>query len=464
MRRHHSLQPSSISPKLEDTDKRESLPSGRFRKSCGCMAILLFISVQSLSAQSSFELDILPEAHRTVTDSLTTDTTLHRDTFIAKAKKLLGTIKDKMWEVDEHYCQPRQYRGQIKAMDRIMYEELTMKASDGTDVKMHSHVANYIGPGFIFSPLGVSVKWDVSPQKYDDEGLNIDRQKMEMGVNFYSQLLYADLFYRKTGGDFSISQYNIPGIADILADGGEELDGMGLTKIDWIGGDLNLVLNHRRFSMPAAYMGNGWQIRSAGSPIIGIGYSHRRITNNVANLNSLIGFMLLTAAEEEGTLTDQDVEEYWKSIACNMPSRLIFNDWHLSLGYSYNWALSPSWLINGTLTLQPAIKASHLSNTDVLLADILSSGITDPTFSQQERQESAEFYRELVFDTHKTFIDINATARLSAVWMKQHWKAGANLIVNSSRFHVSPVHVTSTLWSANLYIGYSFWNRKNRKR
>lgn len=419
------------------------------------------LTVQPLAAQTSLGIDLLgstPTRH----DTLAVDTTPRHEPFISKAKRMLGNIKAKMWEVDEHYCQPRKYRGQIKAMDRIMYEELTMKASDGTDVVMHSHIANYIGPGFTISPIGLSIKWDVSPKKFNDEGLDIDRQKLETNINFYSQLLYADLFYRKTGGDFSISRYNIPGIADILADGGDDLDGMGLTKIDWIGGDLNIVLNHRRFSMPAAYMGNGRQLRSAGSPIVGIGYSHRRITNNVANLNSFIGFLLMSAAEEEEeqSLDDETIQGYWKSITCNMPSRLIFNDYHLTLGYSYNWVPSPSWLINGTAAIQPAVKTSHLSNTDVILAEILRDDI-DPssTLSQQERQESADLYHELVFDTRKTFIDLNANVRLSAIWMKDHWKAGANLIVNTSRFHVQPVHVTSTLWSANIYVGYCFWKK-----
>ena len=108
------------------------------------------------------------------------DTTVHSKSFGAKISHLFHNIKNLMWDVDSSYCEPRQYRGQIKLMDRIMYESLDMDADDGTGVAMHSHVANYVGPGVVFSPIGLSVKWDLSPHKYDDNGEDVDRQNMDL--------------------------------------------------------------------------------------------------------------------------------------------------------------------------------------------------------------------------------------------------------------------------------------------
>ncbi len=390
------------------------------------------------------------------------DTTVHSKSFGAKISHLFHNIKNLMWDVDSSYCEPRQYRGQIKLMDRIMYESLDMDADDGTGVAMHSHVANYVGPGVVFSPLGLSVKWDLSPHKYDDNGEDVDRQKMEMGINVYNQLLYADLFYRKTGGDFDISRYNAPGLGALLGKDTEEIDGMGLTRIDWIGGDVNLILNHRRFSMPAAYMGNGRQLRSVGSPIIGFGYSHRLIENSVADLTSVIAMLILASIDEDEEVSQEMYKQLEECLACKMPSRLVFNDYHASLGYSYNWVLSPHFLVNGTLTLQPAIKTAHLSNTDVLLETVLREDMQDMTKPQEQRQMSQNLYNDFVFDIRKTFLDFNAIARLSAMWSKNQWRVGANMIYNSSRFHVSPVKVNSTLFAANVYVQYSFFNRSRK--
>ena len=425
------------------------------------LSLLFLLSVLPLSAQDNIVVSILEDVPKAHVETVTADSTPAQGSpFIVRARHWIEGIKQKMWDVDSSYCVPREYRGQIKAMDRIMYEELSMKSDDGTEIDMHSHMANYVGPGIIISPIGLSVSWDVSRQKYPDDIEGVDRKKMELGVNCYNQFFYADLFYRKTGGDFSINRYNIPGIANIFEEGsGEEIDGLGLTKIEWTGGDLNFILNHRRFSMPAAYKGNGRQLRSAGSPIVGLGYSHRLITNNVANINSFIGFLALMAAEDEGTLTNEVEEELMKSITCMMPSRLVFNEWHVSLGYSYNWVPAPHWLVNGTVTLLPAIKTAHLSNTDVLLESILRSDMEDPDLSEAERNEAAGIYDEAIFDTRKAFLDYGAIVRLSAAWSRKQWKLGVNAIVNTSRFNVRPVNVSSTLYAFNFYVGYNFWEK-----
>ena len=51
-------------------------------------------------------------------------------------------------------------------------------------------------------------------------------------------------------------------------------------RYDITGLNVNIFTNHRRYSNPAAFSNGAIQLRTAGSPVIGIGYTHQKLRKN----------------------------------------------------------------------------------------------------------------------------------------------------------------------------------------
>lgn len=106
-------------------------------------------------------------------------------------------------------------------------------------------------------------------------------------------------------------------------------------------GDIYYFFNHRRYSHAAAYCYSKYQLRSAGSWVLGLSLNRTDID---MDFSSLPNDMLENLPENT-----------------QLAYSLHYNDYCIIGGYAQNWVMHPHrWLIN--LTTLPAIGVKHLRN------------------------------------------------------------------------------------------------------
>ena len=108
-----------------------------------------------------------------------------------------------------------------------------------------------------------------------------------------------------------------------------------------LSGEFYYFINHLKFSQAAAYCFSKYQLRSAGSPIVGFAFNNQRIAMDFSNLPPEMKQFL------------PSLENYYN---------FRFTDYGIIGGYSYNFVLRPkTWLIN--LTGLPSIGFRHSYST-----------------------------------------------------------------------------------------------------
>ena len=95
------------------------------------------------------------------------------------------------------------------------------------------------------------------------------------------------------------------------------------------------IFNHRRFSYPAAFSQSTIQRRSAGSPLLGIGYTQHSLDVNWGELNKVISNRL-------GSLVPANPID-----STLMFSEVKYIDVSISGGYAYNWVFARNWVLAG---------------------------------------------------------------------------------------------------------------------
>lgn len=98
------------------------------------------------------------------------------------------------------------------------------------------------------------------------------------------------------------------------------------------GFNLYYIFNHRRFSYPAAYSQSTVQRRSAGSMLLGIGYTEHELEVNWDKLTNLVDEKL------NKNLTNGGTPEA-KIDSSLMFSKVKYSDVNVTCGYAYNWVL-----------------------------------------------------------------------------------------------------------------------------
>lgn len=104
-----------------------------------------------------------------------------------------------------------------------------------------------------------------------------------------------------------------------------------------LSGEFFYFFNHRKYSHAAAYCFSKYQLKGAGTAIIGLAFNNQRISINFSSL------------PEEMKQALPDLENLY---------RFRYTDYAIVSGYAHNWVLHPRrWLIN--LTTNPSIGFRH---------------------------------------------------------------------------------------------------------
>lgn len=316
-------------------------------------------------------------------------------------------------DIDTNYIEPQAYNFTVMVQNTNTYEMYRLANKTGQSITFSPDIYYRVGPY-------VGWRWVFLGYTFDVKHFGLgggDKTRREYDLSIYSSQLGFDFYYRKTGND-----YHIQG-----ADFGDGIDTAPLEGADYgglrssiKGFNLYYILNHRKFSYPAAFSQSTIQRRSAGSPLIGISYTNHELTVDWSELDDVVRDRLGSQVQ----LLDSTLR--FTSVS--------YTDVSISGGYAYNWVFARNWLLAGSLSL--ALAYQH--NT-----------------SDAEKKHFS--FRDFSFSN----INIDAIGRFGLVYNNMRWYAGASAIFHAYNYKTERFQTNNVFGSLNIYVGINFGRRKH---
>ncbi len=323
---------------------------------------------------------------------------------------LYGFVKE-FSRVDTNYVEPQHYNYTVMLQNTNTYEVYHLRTKGGQEIVFAPEPSYRLGPYFGW-------RWIFLGYTLDLTHWGGGTKKQDFNLSLYSNQIGVDLFYRKSGDDYSIRSLNLGDEYNTDAIKGADFNGFS-SSIK--GFNLYYIFNHRKFSYPAAYSQSTVQRRSAGSPMIGIGYTRHGLNIDWVALNDLIEEKLgadYVVSGIDSTMTSANVN---------------YTDYSISGGYAYNWVFAHNWLFDVSLQAGLAYKRAT--------SDMQSSKLG--------------LFRDFDFRN----FNLDGVMRLGVVYNNTRWYAGMSSILHAYNYRRSQFSTNNMFGSLNFYIGYNFGRR-----
>lgn len=313
--------------------------------------------------------------------------------------------------VDTNYVEPQRYNFTVMLQNTNTYEIYHLSNKQGQEFVFSPKPSYKIGPYFGW-------RWIFLGYTIDLTHLSGGNNKQDLNLSLYSNQIGIDLFYRISGDDYRISKVKLGKGYNTDPMNGVAFDGFH-SSIK--GFNFYYIFNHRKFSYPAAYSQSTVQRKSAGSPMLGIGYTRHSLDINWARFDELMEQRLGSHYANEAVDTTV------------LSGEVKYTDYSVSGGYGYNWVFARNWLFNATAMGSLSYKRS-------------SSEVT--------RQDTGIF-KDFDF---KNF-SFDGVFRLAVVWNNTRWYAGLNSIFHAYNYKKSQFQTNNIFGSVNAYVGFNFGKR-----
>ena len=203
---------------------------------------------------------------------------------------------------------------------------------------------------------------------YSDIGASIGFMAVNVGHTFNANDLFGNPVASRKNWDYSFtSALFAASINYTSTDGGVRITKFGDFNLQGHSFDFNSVkqettsanmyyfFNHRKYSQAAAYCYSKYQLKSAGSLIVGLNFNKQNID---LDFSALPSDMLTYLPGKHDRYT------------------FHYKDYNIICGYAYNWVLHPRrWLVNATVL--PAIGYRHTyENSTDGKKDMFSTNVT----------------------------------------------------------------------------------------
>ena len=209
----------------------------------------------------------------------------------------------------------------------------------GKNWKLQAKSYNWMETSTMLFPRHTSV--NMHSDLYSDAGFSLSFMAVSIGYMWNINRLFTHPTNRRTFNfDFTCSRFSL-NYQSVSSTGGMTITRFG----EYDGGhsihhkfndcsnnsktfDAYWFFNHYRYSQGAAYSYSKYQLRNAGTPLVGFNFTEQRLRMNFSSL-----------PEEMLEYSPLENNEY----------RSEYRSYCLMGGYSYNWVLKPRrWLINAT--------------------------------------------------------------------------------------------------------------------
>ena len=343
----------------------------------------------------------------------------HERTFFHRLGKTFTTFFREFSNIDERYIEPQHFNYTVMLQNTNTYEEYTLYGKEGQRISFAPDPSWRLGPylGWRWVFLGYTLDLKHISFKSDHSS------KKEFDLSLYSSMLGIDLYWRQTGNDYHINRMNGLDDADYSSLRNVPFEGF---KASIKGLNLYYIFNHRKFSYPAAYSQSTVQRKSAGSMLLGIGYTEHNLKVDWDELGSILDQRLGKKENGESRI-DPDLKF----------SEINYFDVSASCGYAYNWVFAKNWLFNASLS---AGLAYNQSNSD-----------TDGSHSHLR-------FKDFSF---KNF-NLDGIGRFGVVWNNTKWYAGASTVIHSYNYKKEQFSTNNWFGSLNIYVGVNFGKKRNQ--
>lgn len=334
----------------------------------------------------------------------------HKKTFFHRLGNTFTCFFREFSHVDTTYIEPQKYIYTAMLQNTNTYEVYHLKSKSGQNITFAPEMSYRLGPYLGWRWIFLGYTLDLTHISRSDRKKN----KSEIDLSLYSSMFGIDFFWRETGNNYKIRSINLGDRIDTSPLEGNDFDGV---QASIKGFNIYYIFNHHKFSYPAAYSQSTRQKRSAGSPLLGIGYTRQSLSVDWEKLGSMIEDRLNTTSLDAGI--DSSL----------LFSKVKYTDISISGGYSYNWVFAHNWLFNASLSLALAYKQSY-----------------------QDMQKSHFTMRDFKFSN----FNIDGIGRFGLVYNNMKWYAGASAILHSYNYRKSNFSTNNFFGSVNFYIGFNF--------
>lgn len=321
---------------------------------------------------------------------------------------------EKFSSIDSSYIEPQHYNYAAMIQNTNTQEVYRLSNNHDYSVTFAPEWNYKIGPYFGWRWIFLGYTLDINHLDFSHD----DRQRQELDMSLYTNLFGIDLYYRKSGNDYKIRRMRL----------GKGIDTSPMKDVDFHGFkssvkgfNIYYILNHHKFSYPAAFSQSTVQRRSAGSPLLGFAYTVHKVSVDWKELQSLIDERLDDTFEQP---TDSDYRDV----------NVKYMDISLSGGYAYNWVFAKNWLFSASLSAAVAYKHSY-GNTNESVG-------THHGFS----------FHNFGFD---------AIGRFGLVFNNTKWYAGASATLNAFNYNKSNFSLNTFFGNVNIYVGFNFGRKKD---
>jgi hypothetical protein len=420
-------------------------------------------------------------------EEVAAEDSVKKKSFVDKLPQPFRWIIKNWSDNDPQYSLSSFYNWAAQLQNSTTFEWVHMDTPEGMHLDMRSKISNRLGPyfGWRFLFFGTTIDLNSIGHK--------SKRKNEFTLSINSNLVNIDLIRRRTGGDFIIKklEYNDPTIGTVdVKDVIDEIDGFDMgdyIKNSLTGFNLNYFINHRKYSNPAAFSNGAVQLRSVGSPIVGLGYMRQKVECDMSDVFTALGSALLIdenfnpiMTEERidrlGDLEENDPEVFhnefaqvlkegfpnislWgdfadfnRSILTNrIPTETVIDDWHLQLGYAYNLVFSRRLLLGISAIISPSLKHVRANNKNSIAYEFAEE-------LGELTHKSPDDYRYFYNDTH---FNLNAFLRASLTFNFNRWRAGFNGSFSNYFYKNKGMKVNNGFGNVDVYVGYCFGRKKD---
>lgn len=311
--------------------------------------------------------------------------------------------------VDTNYIEPQAYNFTAMLQSTYTYEMYRLETPSGMSITLAPEPTVKVGPY-------LGWRWVFFGYQLDLKHLR-GNKKTEFDLSLYSSQIGVDFFYRKTGSNFKIRKFSLSNDTRVNELYNVPFDGL---KSSVKGFNLYYIFNHRKFSYPAAFSQSTIQRKSAGSPLVGIGYTKHSLEMDWTKLDALVTEKV-TDKSKIGTL-DSTLQS----------GKISYTDFSVSGGYAYNWAFAHNWLLAGSVSLALGYKRTTGD-------------------SQNEKQT----FRDFIINS----FNMDGVGRFGIVWNNMRWYVGSSVILHTYNYRRSQFSTMNMFGSLNFYVGFNFGKR-----
>lgn len=322
---------------------------------------------------------------------------------------------------DSNYIDVQSYYnwcGELQFTTRFEIYEMSSDA-DNFSIRVSPEPRHRIGPffGWRFAFLGYN---------FDIKSIFMNGDDTDIGGSIYSAAFGLDLFYRRVGGNYKVKTLNIHGIDYTKILQGEPFDGInvGMSRLSFY-----YVFNYNHYSHQAAFSQTHRQIRSAGSPILGLSYAHNKVTMDWEKMATMVNSTNLSNVNSTPLYENQKCDEYSASV-----------------GYGYNWVFAKNWLAAGELAGSIGYLSHHTN---------IKSRQEESIESKKNGQSSENIFNKIDYFRKKN-IALDANLRVAVLYNNGPWFAGSQFVMFYYNYGNGNVMNKNALGSAYVFVGFNF--------